>query len=126
MLKDRDAVAIVAVRDIDRAREFYESLLGLPLVEEGPGDVLVFNTGSTSLMVYPSAEAGSNRANAVVWPCGHEFDAIVADLERKGVAFEHYPGMDDTRVDGNVHVSGPMRLAWFKDPDGNILHINNF
>ena len=126
MLKDRDAMPIVAVADIDRAREFYESVLGLPLVEEGPGDVLVFNTGSTSLVVYPSAEAGSNRANAVVWSCGHEFDGIVADLERKGVAFEHYAGMDDTRIEGNVHVSGPMRLAWFKDPDGNILHINNF
>ena len=125
MLKDQDAFAIVAVGDIERAREFYESTLGLPLVEDGPGGVLVFNTGSTSLMVYPSSEAGSNRANAVVWPCGHAFDGIVRALAAKGVTFEHYPDLDDTTVEGDVHVSGTMRLAWFKDPDGNVLHVNN-
>ena len=61
---------------------------------------------------------------------GEDLDAIVADLAAKGVRFEHYPGIG--RLDGDVHVIDRMgpggadaRLVWFKDPDGNILHINN-
>ena len=50
---------------------------------------------------------------------------IVADLEAKGVAFEHYPQMPGVVLRGNIHHMGPMRLVWLKDPDGNILHLNN-
>ena len=52
-----------------------------------------------------------------------DVDAIVASLEANGAAFEHYP--DIGRLDGDVHVVGPARLVWFKDPDGNILHLNS-
>lgn len=70
-----------------------------------------------------------------MWGVGDELDAIVAELEAKGVTFEQYPGLGGARLEGNVHViEGPAnatagnakaRLAWFKDPDGNILHINS-
>jgi extradiol dioxygenase family protein len=76
-------------------------------------------------VVYQSAEAGTNRANAVVWSCGEEIDAIVADLQAKGVAFEHYPQMQGVRLEGDIHVAGAMKTVWLKDPDGNILHLNN-
>lgn len=133
MLKDYDSSAIVAVRDIDRARAFYSNVLGLELVgEPAEGMPLVYRTGATRLTVYASQEAGTNRANAVVWGVGRALDSIVAALEAKGVQFEHYP--DIGTLDGNVHVVGPSpssgrasaRLVWFKDPDGNILHINSF
>ena len=123
MLKEKSSSAIVAVRDIARARDFYEKILGLELMSEAMG-VLTFRTGATRLIVYPSQEAGTNRANAVVWDCGGEIDAIVKDLEGKGVAFEHYQ-MEGVRLEGNIHVAGPMKMVWFKDPDGNILHLNN-
>jgi hypothetical protein len=87
--------------------------------------VLAYRTGATRLIVYRSDQAGTNRANAVVWGCGDEIDAIVADLEAKGVVFEHYPEMEGLRIEGNIHVAGPMKMVWFKDPDGNILHLNN-
>jgi hypothetical protein len=58
-----------------------------------------------------------------VWGVGQELDAIVAGLEAKGAAFEHYPGIG--RLEGHVHVAGEARLAWVKDPDGNLLHINS-
>ena len=80
-------------------------------------------TGATVLNVYESKEAGTNRANAVVWGVGQDLDKIVAELEAKGAAFEHYP--DIGRLEGNVHVAGGARLVWLKDPDGNILHLNN-
>jgi len=121
MLKDKDSAAIVAVKDIDRARSFYRDTLGLDLAR-GDGDVLQFRTGSTSLVVYVSEFAGTNQANAVVWGVGDEIDAIVESLRTRGVTFEHYPGMD--YKDG-IHSSGAFRMVWFKDPDGNILHLNN-
>jgi len=125
MLKDKSSSAIVAVRDIDRAREFYANVLGLDVSRESMDGVIEFRTGNTLLVVYESEEAGTNRANAVVWSCGDEIDAIVAKLEAAGVKFEHYPEMEDLRIKGNIHVSGNMKLVWLKDPDGNILHLNN-
>jgi catechol 2,3-dioxygenase-like lactoylglutathione lyase family enzyme len=124
MLVQHDCSAIVAVADLDRARTFYRDVLGLGLIREGGAEgVLAFQSGATRLIVYRSEYAGTNRANAVVWGAGDGFDAIVADLEAKGVAFEHYP--DIGRLEGNVHHAGGARLAWFKDPDGNILHVNS-
>ena len=124
MLKTHDSSAIVAVGDLDRARNFYGDVLGLDLAEEGTDEgVLVYRTGATRLVVYQSEFAGTNRANAVVWGVGQELDEIVAELEAKGAAFEHYP--DIGRLEGNVHVADGARLVWLKDPDGNILHINS-
>jgi catechol 2,3-dioxygenase-like lactoylglutathione lyase family enzyme len=124
MLKDHDSSAIVAVSDLDRARIFYSDTLGLALTDEGREQgVLVYRTGATRLIVHRSEHAGTNRANAVVWGVGDALDAIVAALEAKGVAFEHYPGIG--RLEGNVHHAGGAKLVWLKDPDGNILHINS-
>jgi catechol 2,3-dioxygenase-like lactoylglutathione lyase family enzyme len=122
MLKDKSSSAIIAVSDIDRARKFYRDTLGLELRDDSMGDVLVFKTGDTSLVVYRSDFAGTNKANAAVWGVGNEIDRITADLKSKGVTFEHYDGMDRQ---GDIHVAGSMKMVWFKDPDGNILHLNN-
>jgi extradiol dioxygenase family protein len=124
MLKDKDSSAIISVSDIPRARSFYGETLGLELIN-GAEEVLTFRTGATKLVVYHSPEAGTNRANAAVWSCPDGLDEIVADLEAKGVAFEHYPQMPGVVLRGNVHHMGPMRLVWLKDPEGNILHLNN-
>ena len=124
MLKNHNSSAIVAVRDLDRARAFYGDVLGLELDEQGAEEgVLVYRTGATRLVVYQSSFAGTNRANAVVWGVAQELDEIAAELEAKGADFEHYP--DIGRLEGNVHVAGGARLVWLKDPDGNILHINS-
>lgn len=124
MLKDHDSSAILAVADLDRARAFYGGTLGLELAEQGGEEgVLVYRTGATRLVVYVSEYAGTNRANAAVWGVGGDLEAIVAALEAKGTAFEHYP--DIGRLDGNIHHAGGMKLVWLKDPDGNILHLNS-
>lgn len=123
MLKDRNSSAIVAVSDLERARTFYEDTLGLT---RSPGEeekgVLGFRTGDTGLIVYQSDYAGTNRANAVVWQMKGDLVETVNHLRAKGVTFERYdfPGMEWR--DG-VHEAGPVKLAWFKDPDGNILHL---
>lgn len=122
MLKDKSSSAIVSVSDIDKARAFYQGILGLEIVDDTMGEVLVLRTGDTSLIVYRSDFAGTNKANAVVWGVGDEIEAIVASLKAKGVTFEHYEGMG---LKGDIHVEGAMKMVWFKDPDGNILHLNN-
>ena len=124
MLKDHASSAIVAVSDYDRARHFYRDLLKLELVHEMDEGVMTFRTGATQLAVYVSDFAGTNQANAVVWSVGDDFDAIVSDLQAAGVHFEHYGNSKDMQQDGDIHRAGDMKLAWFKDPDGNILHIN--
>ena len=124
MLKDHDSSAILAVSDLERTRHYYGAVLGLELEDEDPGNgVLVYRTGATRMVVYASEFAGTNRANAVVWGVGGELDAIVAALETSGADFEHYPEIG--RLEGNVHVAGTARLVWIRDPDGNILHLNN-
>jgi len=124
MLKDKSSSAIVAVSDIERAKKFYRDTLGLELVDDSMGDVLTFRTGATMLVVYRSEFAGSNKANAVVWDVGDEIEAIAATLRERGVAFERYDDMG-LALKGDVYVAGPMKLVWFKDPDGNILHLNS-
>lgn len=124
MLKDHDASAIVAVRDMERARRFYAETLGLEPVGAGGDGPMVFRTGATRLCVYPSEFAGTNQANAVVWGVGEALESLVADLRRKGVAFERYDLEGATFADG-VRRFGDFRAAWFRDPDGNILHLNS-
>jgi catechol 2,3-dioxygenase-like lactoylglutathione lyase family enzyme len=126
MLKDFNSSAIVAVSDIARAKQFYGETLGLERAGENGPSVVTFKTGHTRLVVYQSPDsAGSNRANAVVWGVGDEIDAIVGALQKKGVRFLHYPDMQGVALEGDMHRAGKMKLVWFADPDGNILHLNN-
>ena len=122
MLKDKSSSAIVAVSDIAKARHFYRDVLGLDLVDDSMGEVLAFRTGATTLIVYRSDYAGTNKANAVAWGVDDEIEDIVSALKAKGIVFEHY---DDMELKGDIHVAGQMKMVWFKDPDGNILHLNN-
>ena len=122
MLGDKSAVANIAVKDLDVARSFYEGTLGLKQVDAEGEELLVFKSGSSMLNVYRSEYAGTNQATAVTWDVGDELENVVSDLKSKGVAFEHYdmPGMT---LEGDIHRGGDMKVAWFKDPDGNILNI---
>ncbi len=121
MLGGKDAAATLAVRDLEQARQFYEKTLGLTPIQESPGAVL-YKSGNSVVLVYPSAFAGTNQATAASWAVGDDFDGIVEDLRSKGVTFEHYDLPDTTR-DGDIHKLGDSRGVWFKDPDGNILSL---
>jgi len=124
LLKDRPSSAIVAVADLARARAFYAETLGLELAGEAEEGVLTFRTGPTQLVVYQSTLAGTNKANAVVWNAGADFDAIADQLREQGVVFETYPDLG-LEIAGGIHSSGGFKGVWFKDPDGNILHVTN-
>ena len=125
MLGGKDAAATLAVRDLQRARDFYEGTLGLTPVQESPGAVL-YRSGNSTVLVYPSEYAGTNQATAASWSGGEEFDSIVEALRAKGVTFERYDDLPDTTREGDVHVmEDDCKAVWFKDPDGNILNLVN-
>lgn len=122
MLGNRDAVANVAVKDLDVAKRFYADTLGLKQVEGDGEEVAVFKSGNSLLNVYRSQYAGTNQATAVTWSVGDELEKVVAKLKAKGVQFEHYDSLGMDRM-GDIHVGHGMKVAWFKDPDGNILNV---
>ena len=124
MLNDKNAVANLAVKDLSRARRFYADTLGLTQINSGDTEVVIFKSGSTTLNVYRSDYAGTNRATAVTWAVGKELESIAVALKKKGVQFEHYD-MPDLQQDGDIYSNGNMKVAWFKDPDGNILNLVN-
>jgi catechol 2,3-dioxygenase-like lactoylglutathione lyase family enzyme len=122
MLGNKDAAANIAVRNLEIARKFYEGTLGLKQVGAEGNELIAYQSGNSTLLVYRSDYAGTNKATTATWRVGDDVESIARGLKAKGVTFEHYdmPGM--TR-NGDVHVAGKMKIAWFKDPDGNILCI---
>jgi catechol 2,3-dioxygenase-like lactoylglutathione lyase family enzyme len=122
MVGGKDAAATIAVSDLQRARDFYENTLGLAAVQEDPGGIL-YKSGNSVVLVYPSEYAGTNQATAASWALGDDFDAIVDALRSRGVSFEHYDDLPDTTREGDVHIAGDLKAVWLKDPDGNILNF---
>jgi catechol 2,3-dioxygenase-like lactoylglutathione lyase family enzyme len=121
MLGTRNAVANLATKDLDKARLFFTDTLGLKEVSQEGDELITLASGDSEINVYRSDYAGTNKATAVTWEV-EDIDAEVAALKAKGVTFEHYdmPGL--TR-EGDLYVADGYKIAWFKDPDGNILNI---
>ena len=121
MLGDSAAIATIAVKDVQRAKKFYEGMLGLKPIDSPQPDVVNYKTGRNKILVYKSQFAGTNKATVVTWELD-DVESVVGQLKSKGVNFEHYdmPGM---KLKGDVHVAAGLKAAWFKDPDGNILAL---
>src|SRR6476620_2597369 len=106
MLGNKQAVANVAVKNLEVATKFYRDTLGLTPVHEEQQELVVFRSGTSEINVYRSEYAGTNKATAVTWTVDNVADEV-ADLKSRGVTFEHYdmPGM--TR-EGDVYASAGM------------------
>jgi catechol 2,3-dioxygenase-like lactoylglutathione lyase family enzyme len=122
MLGKTNATANIAVKDLPVAKKFYEQTLGLTQVDAEGDEVIVMKSGDTLINVYRSEFAGTNKATSVTWTVGDEIGQIVRDLKAKGVVFEHYD-MPGTKLEGDIHAGYGMKVAWFRDPDGNILNL---
>jgi len=109
MLTNKDAIATIAVKDLEAAGRFYGGTLGLEQVS-ADSEVIVYRSGKTRLFAYRSQFAGTNQATSVNWTAGDDVDSIAKNLAAKGVPFEHYdmPGMAH---DGPVHVMGDFKVA---------------
>ena len=121
MLGQSDATPMIAVKDLDRARKFYEDTLGLKEVDDF-GEGFMLQSGDTKLSVYRSEFAGTNKATALTFQVD-DVEKEIGELKDKGIFFEKYdlPGLEP-RGDFYVGEKG-FKTAWFKDPDGNILSL---
>jgi catechol 2,3-dioxygenase-like lactoylglutathione lyase family enzyme len=123
MFEDTDTMATIAVKDLNTATRFYEGTLGLkPQTMEEP-QVRAYRTGNSQILVYQSTFAGTNKATAATWAVDN-VEKVVDALKSKGVKFEHYD-MPGIKRQGDIHIAGKRKNAWFKDPDGNIFSIVN-
>jgi catechol 2,3-dioxygenase-like lactoylglutathione lyase family enzyme len=123
MLGNTDVAANLAVKNLDVARKFYQDILGLKVIGNEGEELLAFKSGNARLNVYRSEFAGTNKATAATWEVGPAIEDVVQSLKNKGVKFEHYDNLPGLKVQGDLHVGGGAKLAWFKDPDGNILNV---
>ncbi len=120
MLSDSDVHVDIGVKDLQKSKAFYTETLELKPVHEDEQEV-IFRSGNSKLKIYQSSYAGTNQATYASWDVG-DVESCVDWLKGKGVEFEHYdiPGATSQ---GDVHVMGDVKAAWFKDPDGNVLCI---
>jgi catechol 2,3-dioxygenase-like lactoylglutathione lyase family enzyme len=124
MLSNADAAANIAVKNLQVAKKFYEDTLGLTQVDAEGEELIVYRSGNSTINVYRSQYAGTNKATAVTWVIGEDLEGVVRTLKAKGVTFEHYD-MPDMKREGDIYIAGDMKVVWFKDPDGNILNLVN-
>jgi catechol 2,3-dioxygenase-like lactoylglutathione lyase family enzyme len=121
MLGKADATPMIAVKDIDQAKRFYEDKLGLKPIHEMGDELFMLKSGDTTFNVYRSEFAGTNKATALTFGVD-DIAAEVRELKEKGIKFEHYD-VEGLTADGDIYRGGNMKTAWFKDPDGNILSL---
>ena len=121
-----DVVAFVPTTDPKRARRFFAETLGLKFVSEDPF-ALVFDAHGTTLRVANvSSVSGYRPAPFTIlgWAVP-DIDAVVAELTTRGVQFERFAGMEQDEH-GVWTSPSRARIAWFKDPDGNILSLTQY
>ena len=123
MLGSSDVIAFAPATDLDRSRAFYEQALGLPLAGQNEF-ACVFDANGTMLRVTAVPEVSRAGYTVLGWRVA-DIAAAVRDLVARGVVFIRYDGMDQ---DGNGvwTTPGGDRVAWFADPDGNILSLTQF
>lgn len=122
MLSDYPAMTTLPTSDLERARAFYEGVLGFtPGEDESEGEN--YSAGGVKFLVYPSSYAGTNMATAISFAVDFDaFDDEAARLRDAGIEFDTFEFEDLTWEDGVAHMEG-MKAVWFRDPDGNILNL---
>lgn len=116
-------IAFLATADAAQSKAFYRDTLGLRLVDDTPF-ALEFDVGGTMLRIQKVEDLKPHPFTALGWQVG-DIATRIADLTRNGVRFERFAGLDQ---DGDGIWTSPSgaRIAWFKDPDGNVLSLTEF
>ena len=122
MLGDRDVTTMVPVKEAAEAAKFYEQVLGLTRLDGSP-TVIRYRSGSSTLIVYESQTAGTNKGTTALWTVD-DLEGTVRELKTRGVTFEHYDDLPGVTRDGDIHDLGAFKTAWFKDPTGNTFEVN--
>ena len=122
MLSNASMTTMLPVRDMERARAFYEGCLGLTPGGFRPDGKFVYTLGGSTLALFPKAEGTKADHTAVSFRVD-DIAASIEALKRAGVVFEDYdfPGL---KTVNHVCVLGAEKAAWFKDTEGNYLCIH--
>lgn len=123
MLGPAELIAFVPSADLDRARTFYEDVLGFAVEDVSPY-ACVLRSGEVMLRVTKVEELVPQAFTVLGWKVS-DIRGVVTGLVAKGVAFERFDGMDQD-ADGVWTTPGGDGVAWFKDPDGNVLSLTEF
>jgi catechol 2,3-dioxygenase-like lactoylglutathione lyase family enzyme len=123
VLATSDVIAFASTTDLAKARSFYEATLGLPIMDEN-AYACVFNAHGTMLRITAVAEVTHPGYTVLGWRVT-DISETVAGLESLGVVFARYDGMEQD-AQGVWTTPNGDRIAWFTDPDGNVLSITEF
>jgi catechol 2,3-dioxygenase-like lactoylglutathione lyase family enzyme len=121
MLQDFPMYAYIPARDLARARQFYETKLGLRPKEERNGGVVYLFGQGTACFLYPTPNAGTSQASQAFWSV-EDVDGLMRALKARGVKFEDYDIPGEKSPEGAITASG-AKAAWFKDSEGNIMAL---
>ncbi|MCU1297339.1 MAG: Glyoxalase/bleomycin resistance protein/dioxygenase [Acidobacteriaceae bacterium] len=121
MLSSEKLVAFVPTKDQKQARAFYEGVLGLTFVSEDTF-ALVLDANGTKIRVANAPEFKPAQFTILGWMVS-DIETTVTELQAKGIAFEKF-GLKDQDERGIWSAPGGDKVAWFKDPDGNILSVS--
>ena len=121
MLQDFPMYAYIPAKDLARARQFYETKLGLRPKEERNGGVVYEFGRGTACFLYLSPNAGTSKASQAFWSVD-DVDRLIVALQAKGVVFEHYDLPGEKSAAGAI-TEGGAKAAWFKDSEGNIMAL---
>src|SRR4051812_41186627 len=116
-------IAFVATKNSAAARKFYAETLGLKLVSDDPF-AIVFDVNGTMLRVQKVHELTPAKFTAVGWEVP-DIAVRIKELTQRGIQFERFPGVPYDELGIWTSPSG-AKIAWFKDPDGNILSLTQF
>jgi len=122
MLGTSRLIAFVRVTDYQRARDFYEGILGLEFVSQDQY-ALVLKSGANAIRVVKTGAFTPERSTVLGWEVSG-IERAAAELQTKGVTFEKYPWVDDPTGVGIWTAPNGDKVAWFKDPDGNVLSLS--
>ncbi len=123
MLGTSALIAIVLTKMPDRARSFYEGTLGLRFISNDPA-AIVFDANGTMLRVAKVSSFAPVNYTVLGWQVS-DINVMIDSLQAKGVKFERFPGMRQDERGVNIFPSG-AKVAWLKDPDGNLLSLTQF
>ena len=123
MLGKRSLIAFIGASDREAAKRFYRDVLGLRMTEENPFTV-EFDAGGTMLRVTFVREVTAAPYTVLGWTVP-DISSTLSDLVEKGVGFERFDGIEQD-VTGVWTAPGGAKIAWFRDPDGNLLSLTEW
>ena len=123
MLGTSKLIAIILTKMPDKARPYYEGILGLHFISDDPS-AIVFDANGTMLRVVKVSSFTPVNYTVLGWQV-EDINSVIDSLHAKGIAFERFPGMSQDERGVCIFPSG-AKVAWFKDPDGNLLSLTQF